>query len=535
MRPKRVLLIAYAAAILASAAPVLLALQLAQHMALKEASNDALALATRGLKRNEQITDQVYQAIAEMEAGRFSDPCAPEAQAQMRKTVMRQSRLQAVEYVEGNRMRCSSMGVHEGGGMDLGPADFISSAGLAVRTERLLPVDEHSRYRISSSLQSGYTVVVHTDNALDVVDSQANEGAGLISSSRLSPISQAGVWRPDWARRLGHAQSLAFVDGDYLVGLQRSQRYAYFTYAAVPATRLQAAWQKQAQLLIPVGASAGLLAAWVIYWLTQKQMGLPAQLRQALQKRRRRLDGRPRELFLVYQPIVDLRSGRWAGVEALMRWRKPDGEFVNPDLFIAVAERHGLIGQITACVIRTIEEEAAPLFRAQPGFFISINMASSDLQDEALAEQLGNAVQQLGIAPTGLRIEATERTFIDADSAKRGMARLRERGHLIAIDDFGTGYSSLSYLAQLDLDCLKIDKSFVSTIGTGAVTSEAVPHIIELAKSLKLRMVAEGVETEAQAQYLRERGVQYAQGWLFAKAMGMEELLAQLQARAAPA
>jgi sensor c-di-GMP phosphodiesterase-like protein len=127
-------------------------------------------------------------------------------------------------------------------------------------------------------------------------------------------------------------------------------------------------------------------------------------------------------------------------------------------------------------------------------------------------------------------IEITERGFLDVDSARRVIAALRTRGHEVAVDDFGTGYSSLSYVESLDLDFLKIDRSFVEAIGTKGPTSQVVGHIIAMARSMGLRMIAEGVERPEQADFLKAQDVQYAQGWLFGKPMPFDEVVRKREA-----
>ena len=515
-----ILVVAYLVGVVAIATPITLALGYTDRQSLREQEHQAAILAAQALRRNQQITDQVYQAVREMEAADLKAPCSSQAMAAMARASMRASRLQAVGYVEDNRLLCSSLGFH-GAGLEVGPVEYVSGGGLAVRSDRKLPYDEVSLFRISTSVKSGYTAVVHTDNAFDIFEQDSDVGIGLIGIANMQPISKVGVWKPEWTLRLGSHTQVSFYDGEYIVAFERSSKYAYFTYAAIPGTRLEQAWQDQARVLVPLGAIAGLLLGFSVYLVARQQMGLPAQLRSALRRG---------ELYLLYQPLVNLASGQWVGAEALLRWRRPDGEHVSPAVFIPLAERSQLIGRVTSYVLDRVARDAGELLRARPDFFISVNFASTDLHNPALIEQLEAVLQQAGIPPACVHIEATERTFIDATGTREHIQRIRGLGHQVVIDDFGTGYSSLSYLTQLQVDGLKIDKSFVDTIGTDAVTSHVVSHIIAMAQSLKLLMVAEGVETEAQAAYLRERGVQLAQGWLFARPMRMDALQAQLAA-----
>jgi sensor c-di-GMP phosphodiesterase-like protein len=152
---------------------------------------------------------------------------------------------------------------------------------------------------------------------------------------------------------------------------------------------------------------------------------------------------------------------------------------------------------------------------------VSINLAPADLLSSTLPGHINHLLNKWQIPPSQIALELTERGFADPKVSAPAIAGFRRAGHSIYIDDFGTGYSSLSYLQDLDVDTLKIDKSFVDALEYKSVT----PHIIEMAKSLKLAMVAEGVETEGQLAWLRRHGVQYGQGWLYSKALPKMEFI----------
>ena len=177
---------------------------------------------------------------------------------------------------------------------------------------------------------------------------------------------------------------------------------------------------------------------------------------------------------------------------------------MRPDYFIPQAEQCGMIQLITGQVLAMVARDLPQFLKMDPKFCVAVNFSAADLCDNRTVDAMDQFLRVSGARPENIEIEATERAFLQGPETAELIDALRAKGFSVAIDDFGTGYSSLSCLQSLSLDTLKIDRAFVETINTDGATSQVVLHIIEMAHSLHLEMVAEGVETEPQAQYLRE-------------------------------
>jgi Amt family ammonium transporter len=238
------------------------------------------------------------------------------------------------------------------------------------------------------------------------------------------------------------------------------------------------------------------------------------------------------ELRLHYQPIVTATSGVTVGVEALVRWEHPERGLLSPDQFIPLAEETGSISNIGRWVLRqacTTLRDWTDSDPAASHLSMSVNLSVAQLQDRDLVNDVRAALDHSGVAPNRLHLEVTESVLItDPASASRALGELRDLGVTLAIDDFGTGNSSLTALQRFPFQVLKIDRSFVSGLGTRAEDTTIVAATLALAHGLGLKVVAEGVETKAQADLLTNDGCEELQGFLFARpapASAIEPLL----------
>lgn len=276
--------------------------------------------------------------------------------------------------------------------------------------------------------------------------------------------------------------------------------------AWVPMAPLDKAWRQQLFIWVPSGILVSLLAAAFIWRILRRLQSPHYQLSEAIHSN---------VLEIHYQPIIKLNSGKMVGAEALVRWPQPDGTLLPPDVFIPLAEQTGLIEQLSQNVVEKVFEQMGEWLRRHPQIHIAINLAAEDLSSTQLLVRMNHLTERAGLAPGQIAIELTERSFARTDVIAPILTRYRQAGYPVCIDDFGTGYSSLSYLQELDADILKIDKTFVRALGHKQVTT----HIIKIAHTLKLEMIAEGIETLGQEIWLKQHGVQYGQGWLYSKAL----------------
>lgn len=288
-----------------------------------------------------------------------------------------------------------------------------------------------------------------------------------------------------------------------------SQRYPFEVIAIGPAPGAVALNDLPGQL--PLAVMLSLLIGYITWLASATRMSFSWEINLGIAAR---------EFEVFCQPLVRSRDKRCVGVEILLRWKNPRQGWISPDVFIPLAEQQNLIAPLTRYVLAETVRHLH-VFPATDQFHIGINVAASHFHNGVIIDDLrrywfpGSPKQQL-------MLELTERDALP-DMDYRVVSELHQLGVELAIDDFGTGHSSLSYLERLHPNVLKIDKSFTTAIGTDAVNSTVTDIIIALGKRLKIALVAEGVETEQQASYLRRHGVAVLQGYLYAKPMPISD------------
>lgn len=436
--------------------------------------------------------EQVAQGIAP----RLDAPCETQLPS-LREQVAMVPDVRSVTLSRGGWIFCSSIY-----GVTAARASFqhFSDGALALKG---------GEYQHQPRTQFIYRLPVRDYSVLVAIDSYNLRNMLQLLEGEL--FLQVGNWRMAGDGRLHEG----IPSGEGMLLTQASSHYPYQVGGRIDNARFWFHVREHARLETILVLLLGLLCGGCGFWLLGLRRTPYQELARAL------ANG---EFVAYIQPIVRGSDARVVGGEVLVRWEHPQLGVIEPDRFLSLAEDSGLIVPLTRELMRQVQAAFAPYADALPaGFRFGFNITACHCRDLALVSDCQAFLEGFGEAPITLVLELTEHAPIVPDETTEQLfAALRRLGIHIAIDDFGTGHASLAYLQQFQLDLIKIDKIFISLIARDAPESHIVDIIIDLAKRLGLALVAEGVETREQADYLMARGVEYMQGYLYARPVPLE-------------
>lgn len=323
--------------------------------------------------------------------------------------------------------------------------------------------------------------------------------------------------------------TLRFGTGDLLVSQPEEAARIFMTQhyslpkqqislaVATPSTTLTSRWMQNLLFFIPLSICLSFLTIVLYRQWCRIRFSLAREITKGIKN----------DQFIVhYQPVLNVNHKCCGGVEALLRWPQPEGNFITPDIFITAAENEGMIVPLSRHLFRLIAQDVNQ-WQLPESFYISVNISPQHLIHDDFITDVEVLMAALGNIQ--LMLEVTERTLItQPELVAEKLTILREKGVLIAIDDFGTGYCSLAYLQQLPANYLKIDRTFVDTIDTSGSNVPILDTIITLCQKLGLDIIAEGVSTQQQLRYILGKDVGFIQGYLYAKPMSAIDFMAWL-------
>lgn len=503
---------------------IFLSLIIAHNQAVSKEKKHLREITTGVLMRMSTTRAQFANIVDYFSDVKEADACSPQHVQKMQEFNVAGFFLQAVAHIRDNQIMCSSISELLNG-MQLGDPNRIESDGTRVWSTLRIAGSQAPQLVVFE--KSGWAIMFVPSHAIEALgNSEVAIGVFNILSHRLH--TSRGEIAPEWLAQYHGKQAQSFIDKErqVLVYIAPNKLNITAVIAAIPLKDINDDILTFIQILIPLAIIVGLLLGGIFFYMQRTRYSTKSAILRALTNN---------EFYLEYQPIMNLHHNTCVGAEALIRWRTPDNHFISPDTFIPAAEASGVICQITQRVFELVARDMRNAFNMHQNFYVGINISSHDIRSGDLLKLIKNLEKSTGAHGNQILIEVTERGFLDDEEALNMIKNIRDCGVRVAIDDFGTGYSSLSYLTKFQLDYLKIDKTFVDSVGTDAVTSHVAFHIIEMAKTLNLNMVAEGVETQAQAQILQDRGVTYVQGWLFSRSLKVNDFYHYLEKHSDPA
>ncbi|MGY3961769.1 MULTISPECIES: EAL domain-containing protein [Aeromonas] len=493
------------ASLLASLLPMLLGALIISWQTSSGMKQDAEERLLHAKRMFDRTLDNAHHA-ASMVQGYVGRPCAEVVQG-LRDQVATVPDVRTVKLARGETLYCSSLYGDYSGAFTL--ADY---SGGQLNLMRGNPVTPDRPLVVYRQVVGDYSVLVAVDgyylhNILDMLS--RNSPLALVVGSQVM-LASGMVSEEIPPKTRGYLE-------------QVSEKYQYRVVTDLSHDEYGSHLWQYSKVSIIIYPLLGILVGIGVFWLTGRSTSPSQELRRALEQG---------EFIPYLQPVVTGDDAHWCGCEVLMRWQHPRQGLISPDRFIPLAEDSGLIVPMTRLLMEQVREQFAGAVHTLPrGFHFGFNISANHCKDLSLVADCRDFINAFRENPIKLVLELTERELIVADEVTdRLFAELHQLGVFIAIDDFGTGHSSLSYLQQFQVDFLKIDKSFVGMIGSDALSSHIVENVIDLATRLDLLLVAEGVENEVQAAYLRARQVTFLQGYLYGRPMPMKEFARALSA-----
>jgi sensor c-di-GMP phosphodiesterase-like protein len=432
--------------------------------------------------------------------------------SQLRKLLASTHYVRDVGRIRGNHVYCNAMD-GSGARIDLGAPAVQRADGVTmwISPRGIWAKRGHSVLRVDPMSFVDLPYPDHTTVAI----LEAESGHLLVHSS---PLPMA-VFDAARRQRLGQVRTAG-----YLISVSRSEDGRTIDLAARELHSVRAEFYAGLPRVLTVGGLGGVALFALVMFAFVRHHSLMSELRRALKQRR---------LVAALQPIVAGPVGaaaqRVVGFECLARWTREDGSEVSPALFVPMIEAAGLGSELARCMVASLVATFGDTLRANPSVYVALNLASADVADPRLLDDLDRMLSQAAIPTRQIVVELTERTF-EAEGLAGGLARLRQAGHHLSIDDFGTGASNASRLASFAPEMVKVDRSFLLHADTDSHAAALLPQLVAMAHGCGARVVVEGVETTTQAELLAGYGEVYVQGYFWHRPMSAESaanLLAQ--------
>ncbi|GHD67786.1 EAL domain-containing protein [Jeongeupia chitinilytica] len=460
----------------------------------------------QAIKRLDQILDNGRQA-AEAVRFRVGAPCDNNVQSALQWQVATVPFVRSVNLAMHGHLYCTSLlgPVSQ----DVGPQNYVDGRLLLMAGNTTTP--DVPLLVVRTPVADG--------SVLSVIDGRYLHAALQLSVQESDLYFVVGKLHMDLSGNVSDTP-IPYMDDAFT--RRTSARHPYTIIAGSREGSIETHLFNYNLPLLVLTVLVGLLAGLICYRL----LGRPSSPRATL---RRALEAKQFEPFL--QPIVDARDGRWIGAEVLMRWHLPGEGLIRPDLFIPMAERTGLILPMTRDLMQQVATVLAPhAAELPPCCHIGFNISAAHCRDPQLLDDCRDFLAAFPPGTVELWLELTERELIEpTEDTDLLFQQLDAIGVKVAIDDFGIGHASLNYLQRFTVDALKIDQSFVKRIGADTLSGHLLDTLVELATRLDIDLVAEGVETAAQRDYLRALSVRYLQGYYFGRPMPIHEFMPALR------